>query len=300
MTTASEAPIVPAAESGSLAVSVVIPVLNEEKNLPAALASIRWADEVFVVDSGSCDRTADIAAACGANVVQFHHSGQGPRKKSWALRHLPFANDWVLLLDADERVPEMLRREIAVAIANGEFDGYFMDRDFVFMDRALRCFRPNWNMRLFRTGRGRFENLGLFELPHTGDNEIHEHIVVDGRTGFLKTPLLHDDYRGLSEWLERHNRYATWEAHLYRKFRREPVGVGVVGFLRADAPRRKRILRRVWTRVPGRPLLQFLVWYVARRGFLDGRAGFVYSVLMSYHEFIIGERLRELDRGVDG
>jgi hypothetical protein len=107
--------------------------------------------------------------------------------------------------------------------------------------------------------------------------------------------LLHDDYRGLTAWLERHNEYATWEAHLYRKFRSEPLGVGPLGFLRLDPFRRKRVLRRVWVRLPFRPTLRFLVWYLARRGFLDGREGFIFCVLMSYYEFIISAKLRELE-----
>jgi hypothetical protein len=180
-------------------------------------------------------------------------------------------------------------------VAAGERDGWYLDRELVFMGRSLRCFRPNWNMRLFRAGRGRFEDLELHDLPGTGDNEIHEHVVVDGATGYLRTPLLHDDYRGLTAWLDRHNRYATWEAHLYLKFRAEPVGVGPLGFLRLDPFARKRALRRLWVRLPLRTPLRFLVWYVGRRGFLDGRAGFAFCVLMSYYEYIIGAKLRELE-----
>ena len=116
------------------------------------------------------------------------------------------------------------------------------------MGRKLRCFNPNWNLRLFRKGRGRMEDLELHDLPGTGDNEIHEHVTVHGSTGYLRTPLRHDDYRGLTAWLDRHNRYATWEAHLYRKFRREPIGVGPIGFFRLDPFQRKRVLRRVWVR----------------------------------------------------
>ena len=122
-------------------------------------------------------------------------------------------------------------------------------------------------------------------------------MVVDGRIGFLANPLLHSDDRGLTAWLERHNKYATWEAHFYRKLRSEPIGVGPIGLLRLDPLRRKRALRRIWTRLPFRPAVRFFTWYVLRRGFLDGRQGFVFCVLMSYYEFIVGAKLRELDRG---
>jgi glycosyltransferase involved in cell wall biosynthesis len=282
---------------GQLPVTVVLPVLNEELNLPAALASVAWADEVFVVDSGSTDNTVECAAEAGATVVTFRYDRKGPRKKAWALANLEPRNPWVFLLDADERVPQALMAEIAEAIDRDDRDGWYVDREFIFMGRRLRCFSPNWNLRLFRRGLGRIEDLGLANLEGTGDNEIHEHVEVDGRLGFLRQPLLHDDDRGLTAWLDRHNRYATWEAHLYRRLRSEPIGVGPIGFLRLDPFRRKRVLRRVWVRTPFRPITRFVVWYVLRRGFLDGRAGFTFCVLMAQYEFTIGAKLRELERG---
>jgi glycosyltransferase involved in cell wall biosynthesis len=287
----------PNASERLLPVSVVLPVLNEEENLPAALASVSWADEVVVVDSGSTDRTTQMAVEAGATVVPFKYTGRGPRKKAWLLANLKPRNTWTLLLDADERVPEALRDEIAAAITRDDFDGWYVDREFVFMGRRLRCFSPNWNLRLFRYGHARIEDLGLAHLEGTGDNEIHEHVEIDGEVGYLGTPLLHDDYRGLTPWIDRHNRYATWEAHLYRRLRSEPIGVSPIAFIRLDAFRRKRVLRRVWVRMPLRPLMRFFVWYVLRRGFLDGRAGFSFCVLMAYHEFVIGMKLRELERG---
>jgi glycosyltransferase involved in cell wall biosynthesis len=289
-----------AATGSRLPVTVVLPVLNEEQNLPAALASVEWADEVVVVDSGSTDRTVEQAAEAGATVLQFAYDGRGLRKKAWALANIEPRNPWVLLLDADERVPPALRDEIVEAIERDDRDGWYLDRELVFMGRRLRCFSPNWNLRLFRKGRGHIEDLGLASLEGTGDNEIHEHVEVEGELGFLKTPLVHADDRGLTAWVDRHNRYATWEAHLYRRFRSEPIGVSVLGFFRLDPFRRKRALRRLWVRMPFRPLLRFLVWYVPRRGFLDGRPGFTFCVLMAYYEFVIGVKLREIERGAPG
>jgi glycosyltransferase involved in cell wall biosynthesis len=276
-------------------VTVILPVKNEEEHLPAALASVAWADEVIVVDSHSTDRTAELSNLAGAEVVQFDYVPGGPKKKTWALANLAPRNDWLLLLDADERIPDGLRTEIEHSIRNGDKDGYYIDRELTFMGTPLRCFNPNWNLRLFRKGRGRIEDLELQGVPGTGDNEIHEHATVDGTAGFLRTPLRHDDYRGLTNWLDRHNRYASWEARLYQKFRREPIGVGPVGFFGLDSFQRKRALRRLWVRLPFRPSLRFFIWYVGRGGILDGRAGFTYCVLMSYYEFIIGAKLHELE-----
>jgi glycosyltransferase involved in cell wall biosynthesis len=284
--------------AAKLPISVVLPVLNEEENLPDALRSVALADEVIVIDSHSRDRTAEIARDAGAQLVEFDFRPGGPKKKAWALRTLSFRNPWVLLIDADERVPPALWREIEAAIGAADAaDGYYVDRELVFMGRPMRSFRPNWNLRLFRRGRARIEDLALADLPHTGDNEIHEHVSVDGRVRYLRTPLLHNDYRGLTAWLDRHNKYATWEAHLYDRFRREPLPAGPLELLRLDPFRRKRLLRRVWVRLPFRPGLRFAVWYFGRRGFLDGRPGFIFCVLMSYYEFIIGAKLRELEQG---
>jgi glycosyltransferase involved in cell wall biosynthesis len=271
--------------------------MNEEANLPAALASVAWADEIFVVDSGSTDRTQEIAEAFGAEVVQFHYTGGFPKKKNWSLRNLPFSHEWVFLLDGDERVTPELRREIEAAVHEPVADGYCVDREFIFMNRSLRCFRPNWNLRLFRHRLAQFENLGLDHLPGTGDNEIHEHVQLEGSIAFFEHALLHDDYRGITKWIDRHNGYATWEAHLYARWRREPGRIGPVAFLRLDPFRRKRALRRMWPRVPGRPLIRFFVWYFLRRGFADGREGFVFCLLMAWYELLIGIKLREIERG---
>jgi glycosyltransferase involved in cell wall biosynthesis len=275
--------------------SVIIPTLKEEENLPEALRGVAWADQVVVVDSNSTDRTVYLAKEAGAEVVQFDYPGHGPKKKNWALENLNLKHEWVLLIDADERVTPELRREIEDCLRDGGADGYLVDREFVFMGRSLRCFRPNWMMRLFKHRLGRYEDLGLTALPETGDNEIHEHVVLDGTVGLLRNPLLHNDYRGITPWFDRHNKYATWEAHLYRKFRRAPIGVGPLGFLRLDPVRRKRVLRRIWVRLPMRPALRFLVWYLIRRGILDGRPGFTFCVLMAYYEVMINTKLRDFE-----
>lgn len=275
--------------------TVILPVRNEEANIGAALESVSWADELIVVDSHSTDATAALAAAAGARVVQFDYDGAGPKKKRWTLDNVEVRNAWILMLDADERVTPDLRTEIERAVESGEKTGWYIDRELWFMGRRMRSFRPNWNMRLFRAGSAQMEDLELENVPETGDNEIHEHFTVDGPTGYLHAPLLHNDYRGLSAWIDRHNRYATWEAHLYRKFRDEPLGASAVDLLRLDAFTRKRILRRIWVRLPFRPSLRFFVWYVLRRGFLDGRQGYLFCRFMAWYELLIGAKLRELD-----
>jgi len=276
-------------------ITVVLPVLDEQENLPAALRSVSWANEVIVVDSGSTDRTTQIAKDAGARVVQFRYSGDGPKKKAWALRECTFLNEWVFFLDADERVTPALRDQLISAIGTEEHAGWCVDREFVFMGRSLDCFRPNWNLRLFRHSMAAIEDLGLHDLPGTGDNEIHEHFQVRGSIGFLSAPLVHDDDRGITAWLARHNKYATWEAHLYRVLRGESIGVRPWELMALDPFTRKRVLRRYWARMPARPLLRFLIWYLAKGGWRDGLVGLTFCSLMAFYELTISLKLRELE-----
>jgi glycosyltransferase involved in cell wall biosynthesis len=276
---------------GRLPVSVLVPVRNEELNLPAALESVGWASEVWVVDSHSTDRTLEVARAYTDKIVQFDYDGQGPKKKNWSLQNLPFANSWVLILDADERITPELAAEIGRATCSAQADGYYIDRDYVFMGRSLKSFRPNWNLRLFKHPLGRYERLAA-NAPETGDNEVHEHVVLQGTVGYLRSPMRHEDRRPLRAWVDNHNRYSEWEVEVYRRLRSEPLGLAA---LLAGGPGRWRHngLKRVWVRLPLRPLARFVAFYVLRRGFLDGRAGFRYGVLMGYYEYLIGLKLRE-------
>jgi glycosyltransferase involved in cell wall biosynthesis len=281
-------------DTPSLPVTAVLPVLNEEQNLPRALASVQWASEIFVVDSASTDSTVAIAEAHGATVVQFRHQPGGPKKKAWSLRNLPFSNEWALYLDGDERIPNDLQAEIGKVVKAPGHDGYYLDREFIFRGKELGSWRPNWNLRLFRHKLASVEDLGLHHLEGTGDNEIHEHFIVNGTTGFLTHALLHDDYRGIGPWIERHNRYATWEAHLYRRLRSEPVSFSLSSL--RDPTSRNRVIRRFWVRLPGRPLIRFFVWYFGKRAMMDGWNGLQYAFLMAWYEFIISVKVRELEQ----
>jgi glycosyltransferase involved in cell wall biosynthesis len=277
----------------SLPVSVVLPVLNESQNLPKALESVQWASEIFVVDSGSTDDTRAIAESFGATVVQFDYEHGGPKKKAWSLRNLPFTNEWALYLDGDERITDALEAEISGILRSPEHDGYYLDREFIFRGKELQSYRPDWNLRLFRHKLAQIEDLGMQHLSGTGDNEIHEHFELDGSTGFLGHPLLHDDYRGIGPWIDRHNKYATWEAHVYRRLRSEPVSIKAA--LSKNPTIRNRLIRRIWVRLPGRPALRFVVWYFVKRAIFDGWRGLQYSLLMAWYEFVISVKLAELE-----
>ena len=269
-------------------VSVLVPTLDEEPNLPDCLDSVRWADEVFVVDSFSHDRTVDIARERGAQVVQ-HPFESYSRQKNWALDTLPFRNEWVLILDADERVSPELQCEIQSTVTVADCAGYYLNRRVIFLGTWIRHagWYPNWNLRLFRHQLGRYDG-----------REVHEHVVLNGPAGYLRHDLLHLDRRGQEAFVARHNRYSTLEAAARFKAERDaPDRARLPLSLLASPVQRKRLVReRVWPRIPAKPLGLFVYMYVLRRGFLDGRAGLALCVFHAFQEFMVGLKLAELRR----
>jgi len=274
-------------------VSVIVPIKNEAMNLVRCLSSVAWADEIFVVDSQSTDRSINIAQEHGAQVVQFHFSGTWPKKKNWALQNLPFRNEWVFILDADEVLPPEAREEFARVIAGaGNVVGFWINRRFMFMGRWLRhSYYPNWNLRLFRHALGRYEKLTDADT-RSGDNEVHEHVIVQGPTGCLRCEIDHYAFPSIEVFVEKHNRYSNWEAQVSadRLLSRSVVQIqsGPVG--------RRRKLKQFSQHLPCRPLLRFLYVYLWQKGFLDGREGYYFARLHAYYEFLSLAKTYELTR----
>jgi len=265
-------------------VSVVVPVKNEADNLRRCLPALAWADEVFVVDSQSTDATAAVAAEFAATVVQFRFNGTYPKKKNWALDNLPFRNEWVLIVDADEVVVPELAGEIPRRIARDEADGYSLNARYYFLGRRLRhCgYSDCWNLRLFKHRLGRYERMPDHTGGRTGDNEAHEHVELDGRVLRLEHELEHHAYPTIAAWVEKHNRYAIWEAALHDRMLREAIPRSIGGVQRF-----RRRLKKLAARLPLRPLIRFLYAYVFRRGFLDGRPGLIFCGLLAFYDFLI-------------
>jgi glycosyltransferase involved in cell wall biosynthesis len=274
-------------------VSVLVPIKNEAENLPRCLSCVQWADEIFVVDSQSTDGSAEIAERHGAKVAQFHFNGTWPKKKNWALENLPFKNEWVFVLDADEVLPPEAAGEIARTIANaGETIGYWINRRFFFLGRWLRhSYYPNWNLRLFRHSLGRYEKLTGADT-RSGDNEVHEHVVVQGPTARLRVEMDHHAFPSVEVFIEKHNRYSNWEARVTAD---NLLGQssGDLSHVPVEVERRRR-LKTISQRLPFRPLLRFLYIYVWQKGFLDGREGYYFARLHAIYEFLSVAKTYEL------
>lgn len=274
---------------GAMPVDVFIQTFNEEVNLPHTLATLKgWANRVFVVDSGSTDRTRDIAREFGAEV--FEHAWEGyARQKNWALANLPFESPWTLILDADEAMTPELKAEIDQLITRPPDEvreaGFHLNRVFVFMGRYIwHCgYFPSWNLRLFKSGRARYE-----------DRLVHEHMIVDGPTGYLKHWMIHEDRRGLEHFFAKHNRYSTLEA---REFIETPEPwPGLRRFLTDRTARRRFGKSRMLPLLPVPWIWRMLYMYVIRLGFLDGYAGWMLCNFIGNYEFLMQAKLRELKR----
>lgn len=279
--------------SSRVPVSVIVPIKNEAEILARCLKSVQWAGEIFVVDSQSSDDSAKIAEAHGAKVVQFHFGGTWPKKKNWALENIPFQNGWVFILDADEVLPPEAADEIAQAIVDpGEIAGYWINRRFFFLGRWLRhAYYPNWNLRLFRHALGRYEKLTDADTG-SGDNEVHEHVVVKGPTAKLKCEIDHYAFPSVEVFMEKHNRYSNWEARVAVDNFLEKSS-GALSHGRVEQRRKLKLLSQ---RLPFRPLLRFLYIYIWQKGFLDGREGYYFARLHAIYEFLCVAKTYELRR----
>jgi len=272
--------------------SILIPIKNEAGNLPRCLRSVGWADQVFVVDSNSTDDSAAIARSFGAEVVQFVFNGTWPKKKNWALAQLPFRHDWVFILDADEVLPPEAEAEFRAIVDDPAHpvDGYWINRRFMFMGKWLRhAYFPNWNLRLFRHRLGRYEQITSADTA-SGDNEVHEHIVVAGSTGRLKALMDHYAFPSVEIFIEKHNRYSNWEARVACS---ESLASAKLQSTRVGWRRRLKALARP---LPFRPFLRFCYVYFWQLGFLDGREGYYFARLHGIYEFLSIAKAHELRR----
>lgn len=270
---------------------VLIITYNEELNLPHCLKSLEGlANRVYVVDSGSTDGTPAIARAGGAELVEHAWEGYA-QQRNWALKNLEFTADWTLILDADEVLDAPLRARL-VEITTPPADqvkenGFFINRLSYFMDKPIRhCgFFPSWHLRLFKRGKGMYE-----------DRAVHEHIMIDDPIGYIAEPMLHNDRRGLEHYIAKHNRYSTLEAiQLFRDIKLGRVEDTQVN-ISPTARRHRWLKRHLMQRLPFTGLWRFVYMYVLRLGFLDGQTGFSFCRFIANYDNMVSLKLRYLLR----
>ncbi len=284
--------------ASSLPITVIVAARNEARNLPRCLQSLRDVGEVYVIDSQSTDGTIEIAQAHGAHVVQFHYQGGWPKKRQWAIESLPFAYDWIFLVDADEALTPELAQEIRQAIQNPDCDGYYVALRMFFLGKELRHSGASfYKLSLFRRGKGRFECRLKEQDRSMADMEVHEHIVIEadggpGRTARLRHPLFHHNVESLSHYIRKHDEYSNWEARVWLEGEDNARDL-VPSFFGSQAQRR-RWLRKKFFAIPGSPALFFLYKYILALGFLDGIPGLIYCGMQGVQFFHIKAKIYEL------
>ena len=243
-------------------ISATIITYNEERNLPRAIESLRCADEIVVIDSGSSDRTLEMAEKLGARVVESPWQGYAKQKNFAAERA---SHDWILSIDADESLSEALEGEIWQVKKNGaQFDAYTMPRMAQYLGRWIRHsgWYPDRKVRLY--DRRKAQWVGEF---------VHESVKVDGRVGHLDSNLLHFTCESLSEHLRTMDRYTTLAAE-------QLLATGE---------------KVTWGRLILEPPWTFFQTYFVKLGFLDGWQGFTIAWLTSFYTFLRYVRVREAE-----
>ena len=260
-----------------LDLTIVIPVKNEEKNLPGCIASIgkNFASEIVIVDSGSSDQTKNIAIENDIRVIDFNWNGQFPKKRNWYLQNHTPKTKWVLFIDADEYLTEEFKRELEQKLnSNNNIVGYWLNYSIYFMGKKLKGGYPLTKLALFKVDSGEYEKIDEDRWSKL-DMEIHEHPILKGGVGVIKSKIDHQDYRGISHYMNKHNEYASWEASRYLM----------------DIKDINKTSKWTWKQKIKYKLLEsflvgpiyFIGSFFFMGGFKDGKIGFAFAILkMSY------------------
>ncbi|MHB8156632.1 MAG: glycosyltransferase family 2 protein [Desulfocucumaceae bacterium] len=256
---------------------------NEERHIEDCLKSLNLCDEIFVVDSGSTDRTVDIAKRYTEKIINHPFEGFA-RQRKWALTQLQIKNEWIMFLDCDERVTAELSEEIIGKMANGpESNGYYIH------------FKQYFFGRLLKHGETSFYNLRLVKKDKIfmEDNDIHENLQVNGKTKFLKNSIVHISRETIGEAIEKVNNYSTLEA--YRMYR---TGQEIYTTTRKSYSLKNQLLKHLFKYLPAKPLAKFTYDYFIKLGFMDGYEGFAWALCQGLYVFLAYFKLWELKKGI--
>ncbi len=270
--------------------SIFILTHNEERDIAACIESALLSDDVIVVDSCSSDRTQAIAAQYPVRLIEHPFASHG-QQRTWMLEHVPYRHDWAYILEADERMTPELFAECLEVIAREESVGYYVAERVMFMGSWIRRSTqfPRYQLRLMQRGKVWFDDYG-----HT------EREVVDGPTGFLQATYPHYTCsKGLSRWIDKHNRYSSDEAkETLRQLQRGTVDWRGLLWGKSEVERR-RALKDLSLRLPLRPLTRWLYMMFVLGGWRDGRAGLAWCTLQAFYEYLIVLKVRELTHPED-
>jgi glycosyltransferase involved in cell wall biosynthesis len=260
-----------------LDLTIAIPVKNEELNLSKCLEAIGkdLVRSIVILDSGSTDNTKQIARSFGAEVIDFKWNGKFPKKRNWYLRNHIIETKWILFLDADEYLTPPFKDELKTRLATGDEKGFWLNYTVYFLGKELKGGYPLRKLALFQVSSGEYERIDEENWSKL-DMEVHEHPIIDGKVGIINNKIDHQDIRGVSNFVLKHNEYASWEAARFLK---------AASIEQADQnwTLTQKLKYRLMNSVFIIPAF-FFGSYFLYRGFRDGARGFAHAILrMSYY-----------------
>ena len=259
-----------------LNITIAIPVKNEEKNLPGCLAAIGndFVKSIVIIDSGSTDQTRAIANQHGIEVVDFKWDGKFPKKRNWFLRNYSLQTEWIFFLDADEYITEDLKNELRTKLSHSDKVGYWLNYSIYFLGKELKGGYPLKKLALFKVGAGEYELIDENQWSNL-DMEVHEHPQLNGDVGIIKSKIDHQDFRGVSHYVIKHNEYAGWEAARFLKASSNSQLAATWTW--------KQRLKYALMKSPFVGPAYFLGSFFLLGGFRDGGRGLAFAILkMSY------------------
>jgi Glycosyltransferases involved in cell wall biogenesis len=279
----------------TIPVSVLVLTRNEEQDLPGCLESITWSDDIHLFDSRSTDRTHEIARSFNCTITERTFDNWSAHQ-NWGLQNLPFKYPWVFYIDADERVSPELARQIALAVDTpGDAVAFRVVRRDFFLGTHLRYVQTSSKyIRLFKPQNIRYERLvnPVTKVDgHVGDIEVgHDQAYLD-HYPFSK---------GIDFWFERHNKYSRLEADQIVSDRNNGTRFNLLSVLfEKDFNKRRWHQKELFYRLPFRPAIKFFILYILKRGFLDGKAGWLYAYLQATYERMIVAKQLEMQHQKD-
>jgi glycosyltransferase involved in cell wall biosynthesis len=270
-----------------LDLTIVIPARNEEKNLANCLRAVGadFAAKIVVIDSQSTDRTREIAADFGAEVIEFNWNGHFPKKRNWYLRAHPPQTKWVMFLDADEYLTGKFKSELTNVLSQkNDIVGYWLNYTVYFLGKELKGGYPLRKLALFQVGKGEYEKIDEDQWSHL-DMEIHEHPILNGKIGFIESKIDHQDFRGITHYVDKHNAYASWEAERFMKLYSETS-------MMTQFTWKQRIkYRLIKTPLVGPAF--FFGSFILLGGFRDGTRGFTFAILKTAYFIQVYCKIKE-------
>jgi glycosyltransferase involved in cell wall biosynthesis len=273
----------------TLDLTIAIPVRNEERNLPDCLKAIGTdlARHIVIIDSGSTDQTIPIARNLGLEVVNFTWDGHFPKKRNWFLRNYPLNTKWIFFLDADEYLTEEFKTELRRVLAQDDKVGFWLSYTIYFLGKQLKGGYPLRKLALFRVGAGEYEQIDEDQWSKL-DMEVHEHPLLEGEVGIISSKIDHQDFRGVSHYIIKHDEYAGWEA---------------ARFLNAASTNTNKKSSAKWTwkqQIKYRLMQSVLIGpvyfcgsFFLLGGFRDGARGLAFAILKMFYFTLIYCKIRE-------